>query len=110
MKSFEFTFNDETYKCSMTRAMLMELEKKNGLSLLNENDILTKTYVLFYGAIKCNRYNFTYQQAVELLDNMTRVDETGESEYDFVEIAKAVGELATECMQSGKAKNQIKIG
>lgn len=110
MKTFEFTYNNENYVCSMNRAMLRELESKNGLSLMNENDILNKTYILFYGALKTNRNAITYAQACDILDAITRVDEKGECEYDFVDIAKGLSAMTNECMQSGKAKNQIKIG
>lgn len=111
MKSFTITYKEKDYVCSMNRAVLRELESKYGFNLLDSSQVLNKVYLLFFGALKTATPSMTLDKATKMLDELTTPNEQGEVDYSFVDISKALNDIAEPCVSEvGNPKNTIKVG
>ncbi len=100
----------KTFTCEMTRNSLREAEKIEGFNLQDTGKVLTNMYGLFYASLVKNHKTMTFDQACELLDELTTADETGETLYSYAELSEAIGEMTRVCYQdiSAKGKKQLK--
>lgn len=111
MKSFSINYEDKKYVLSMNREVLKELETRYNLNILSDDMVLTKTYILFYGALKVAKPNISYAEACRMLDKLTTPNENGEVEYSLGELSKALVEITIPCISDTDAtvKNTIQV-
>lgn len=110
MRSFEIEYKGETYTCCLNRNIIRRLERSEGFNV-SENQPVSLIYTLFYGSLLTKHPRISKQFAEQMLDEITAIDDKGESEYDFTEIGEELIEMAKPCYANDgttKTKKSIK--